>query len=244
MSCPSWFTTGTRKWGSKQSRLVLNSSYQRRDFFQIGLSFQNFENLIKGMYLCPSRSREARSLSIVWTSRGRVSIPLVPINELVERYEAQEKIWLQSPVFEAIKENLLLKVRSGPTKVVGIGLGSVIYRHFDVDRILHQHAAVRSIANFFQKDRFGTKVLAYCQDPGYHEVDLELLDHIGLKHIKSPHGFLEVDKDSIIISISPDCPTKQIVADDQQYWPMAMIWDKVRSPEEETNMYAPMDHKN
>ncbi len=77
-----------------------------------------------------------------------------------------------------------------------------------MDQIFHQHAAVKTIANAFH-ERFGTNVVTYCQDPDYHRPDLQLLEHIGVQHIKSPHGFLATDRDSIVVSVSPDCPTSR-----------------------------------
>lgn len=78
---------------------------------------------------------------------------------------------------------------------------------------------------------FGIK--AYCQDPIYTATDRELLDRLDVDVLDDPDAILEIDRSTIVLSICPSIAVKQIVADDQEFWPMAMVWNRVKSVEEE-----------
>jgi hypothetical protein len=70
----------------------------------------------------------------------------------------------------------------------------------------------------------GGEVMCYAQDPSYTAVDKRLLRNKGVTVLEDPRGFLEVDDDSVVISVSPTVPVRQIVADIAK--PMVLIWDR------------------
>ncbi|KAL4994828.1 hypothetical protein BDV10DRAFT_197164 [Aspergillus recurvatus] len=75
------------------------------------------------------------------------------------------------------------------------------------------------------------EVKCYAQDPAYTEADRSLLRSIGIQPLDDPKGFLEIDDETLIFSVSPNIPVKQIIADVQ--WPGAMIWNTVVEEEKE-----------
>ncbi len=89
---------------------------------RIGLLFNNFENMIKSKYLCPPQSFRGGSLSISWSRSDKSFAPLLSTSDLIEAYEAQEKLWLQSLVFQVIQKHLVESVTRAPSKIIGIGL--------------------------------------------------------------------------------------------------------------------------
>ncbi|KAJ6573678.1 hypothetical protein B0H10DRAFT_1705766, partial [Mycena sp. CBHHK59/15] len=56
-------------------------------------------------------------------------------------------------------------------------------------------------------------VLCFAQDPIYSVIDKQLLAQHNIACCDDPRGFLEVDKWSLVISIAPNIPVKQIITD-------------------------------
>ncbi|KAL3469427.1 hypothetical protein BJX99DRAFT_241333 [Aspergillus californicus] len=75
------------------------------------------------------------------------------------------------------------------------------------------------------------EIKCYAQDPAYTDVDAALLTSIGITPLDDPKGFLEIDEHTLVFSVSPNVPVKQIVADVQ--WPGAMVWNTVSLEEAE-----------
>jgi hypothetical protein len=68
------------------------------------------------------------------------------------------------------------------------------------------------------------------EDPVYDAIDKEFLRSIGITPL-DPKGFLEVDSKTLVFSVSPNVPVKQIITDVQ--WPGALLWDTVKPEREE-----------
>ena len=60
------------------------------------------------------------------------------------------------------------------------------------------------------------------QDPAYIEADKEILAGEDIKVVEDPHAFLQIDDDSAIISVYPNVPVKEIVADIAR--PAFILW--------------------
>ncbi|KAK3299602.1 uncharacterized protein B0H64DRAFT_389125 [Chaetomium fimeti] len=80
-----------------------------------------------------------------------------------------------------------------------------------------------SIRDFFagvQK----TEVKALVQDPGYGDLEKHVLGSMGVQVSDHPiRGFLEVDSETVVVSIAPQIPVKQIITDISS--PALIIWD-------------------
>ncbi|KAL4945592.1 hypothetical protein BDV06DRAFT_209333 [Aspergillus oleicola] len=76
-----------------------------------------------------------------------------------------------------------------------------------------------------------TEIKCYAQDPAYTEADTVLLRSLGISTLDDPKGLLEIDDETLVFSVSPNVPVKQIVAD--VAWPGVMIWNTVALEEKE-----------
>ncbi|CAK7218523.1 hypothetical protein SCUCBS95973_003517 [Sporothrix curviconia] len=65
----------------------------------------------------------------------------------------------------------------------------------------------------------------FAQDPAYDAADRAVLAMEGISVLEDPYGFLAVDETSVVISVAPSVPVRQIVADIAR--PAAMIWGRI-----------------
>ncbi|BAE66015.1 unnamed protein product [Aspergillus oryzae RIB40] len=151
----------------------------------------------------------------------------------------QRQIWLESLGHRNLEHHLsTLRTTANIRKIVCFGLGSLGRLSGDCYTRTHtQHAAVETIAaSLVRRGLSGSQeIKCYAQDPVYDEVDHEFLRSIGITPLEDPKGFLEVDEHTLVFSVSPDVPVKQIVTD--LHWPGAMIWDTV-TPSEKRKSWA------
>ncbi|KAK1764742.1 hypothetical protein QBC33DRAFT_561423 [Phialemonium atrogriseum] len=68
-------------------------------------------------------------------------------------------------------------------------------------------------------------ILCFAQDPLYEDADKTVLAETGISVLENPLAFLEVDDTSLVFSLSPETPVRQIVADIAL--PAIMIWNRV-----------------
>ncbi|KAI0137845.1 hypothetical protein F4776DRAFT_670821 [Hypoxylon sp. NC0597] len=136
------------------------------------------------------------------------------------------KEWEQSEHHAQLR-NLLASVKlpCDIKKVIGFALGSFSFPNWG-QRCRVQHSILMSIhqwasANMGEK----TKPQCYVQDPAYSNREKQILEEMGVTALNDPWGFLEADESSIIISISPDVPVRQIITDIAR--PAMILWDKL-----------------
>lgn len=117
------------------------------------------------------------------------------------------------------------------TKVVAFACSS-LSMPIDSERCIAQHALILTIKNILQQKSptVGVDIRCYAQDPAYTDQDRAILERAGIHVVEDPQGFLEVDESTVVISICPEVPVRQIVADIAR--PAIMVWNKVRSEEE------------
>ncbi|KAI5925354.1 hypothetical protein F4810DRAFT_708740 [Camillea tinctor] len=85
----------------------------------------------------------------------------------------------------------------------------------DIQPRMMQHAMITTIADMIS-ERFGTNVRKLTQDPGYSEITKDCLRIHGFGVIDTPglvSGYLEIDNNSIVVSIYLPQPIKQMIAD-------------------------------
>jgi hypothetical protein len=162
----------------------------------------------------------ARPLRVNW-----MELPLagrsLEEEEAMATIQSYRDLWWQKEIHQQLMASLTCHA---PTKVIGFACRSLWSE--DNRTSLFQHAAVYAIAQ-------ALNIKGYCQDPDYLTEDKKLLDKLDISVLENPDGFLEVDESSIVLSIFPAAPVKQIIADDRDYWPMGMIWIRSESVEEE-----------
>ncbi|KAF2419618.1 hypothetical protein EJ08DRAFT_683597 [Tothia fuscella] len=192
-----------------------NDVWQCRDGFVRRISVENFYS---------PRS----ALGISYTSNGSgFDYPLAGIQAEYATYQSN---WLKSTPYQALQKILNSSLaKLDITNIIAFGLGSLrVGEH--ASRSHTQHAAVLTMASTIEK-LMGRKVDCYVQDPSYNTVDAEFLNSKGITILEDPHGFLNTNSNTLVFSVCPNVPVKQIIAD--MTWPAAMIWDTVDTTEEQ-----------
>ncbi|KAI1408044.1 hypothetical protein F5Y13DRAFT_205125 [Hypoxylon sp. FL1857] len=110
-------------------------------------------------------------------------------------------------------------------KVVALALGPLIAGNQACDGNMIQHALVSVVhSSLLQRGILSAASRRYVQDPIYTQKDRDVLSSEGFTILDDPQAFLVLDESSILVSICPDNPVKQIVADICR--PGIIIWDK------------------
>jgi hypothetical protein len=165
------------------------------------------------------------------------------IEAIEAAWKENEALWTKSNDCAALKTQLANHAGhliGQVKKIVCFGLGSLHWdERYSADQratSFVQHAAIKSLQEFFGRSSVCAgiddvhqeptqAIRALIQDPWYSEVDKEFLTRTGFTVIDNPKGFLEVDEGSLVFSVSPNVPVKQIVADMAR--PAAMLWNTV-----------------
>jgi hypothetical protein len=97
-----------------------------------------------------------------------------------------------------------------------------------VRRTMTQHAAALTMATEFGKRVGKGPLKVYTQDPAYTDSEKQVLRDVGIEVVggSGALGFTYVDSDTLVFSISPNIPVRQIVADIAR--PAAMVWCTVQ----------------
>ncbi|KAL3492343.1 hypothetical protein BJX62DRAFT_203230 [Aspergillus germanicus] len=189
--------------------------------------------------------RDISPISICYTSSAEY--PQSPLPEVQAAFAASKRKWEASETCATLKMHLTQlerKMARPVRKIVAFGLGTLtgLEDEFHSARALAQHAALGSMVEVLGKRRAQqnnpspnttSNIKVYVQDPAYTDVDIALLHSIGITPLDDPKGFLEIDAETLVFSVSPNVPVKQVVAD--VCWPAAMIWNTVM-PEEKENV--------
>ncbi|CAG8909103.1 unnamed protein product [Penicillium egyptiacum] len=191
----------------------------------------------------PSQHWEPCSIKLMhrvqeWDSKTEKNIPWPgPMDREVVARTFQDKAqeWNESPACEKLKRILSSSAKNHEIdKVVGFALGTMSSQYFIEDGSLRtedgwrsgsQHALLVTIVEWLKERDDKQKVLCYSQDPAYTEVDEKILKEAGIEVIEDPRGWLEVDEHSIVVSISPNVPAKEIITDIAR--PAVVIWYRV-----------------
>ncbi|KGO77606.1 hypothetical protein PITC_074130 [Penicillium italicum] len=160
-----------------------------------------------------------------------------PVDREVVTKTFQDKIqeWKESPAYEKLKTILSSSAKNHEIdKVIGFALGTMSFQRFNEDgsldtrggwRSASQHALLLTMTEWLRERDHKEKVLCYSQDPAYSEVDRKILDEASIQVIEDPRGWLEVDEHSIVLSIAPNVPVKEIITDIAR--PAVIIWCRV-----------------
>ncbi|KAL3462077.1 hypothetical protein BJX64DRAFT_259570 [Aspergillus heterothallicus] len=200
--------------------------------------------------------RDTSSITICYTSCAEY--PKAPLAETQRAFEISRRKWEESETCAALRVHLahLAKRMVKPVrKIVAFGLGTMtgLEDDYHFARAHAQHAAVRTMAEVLGSSTSSmvpkwratngtlssttssgsSSIKCYAQDPAYTDVDEEILRSLDITPLEDPKGFLKIDDETLVFSVSPNVPVKQVVAD--VCWPAAMIWNTV-TPEEAENM--------
>lgn len=103
-----------------------------------------------------------------------------------------------------------------------------------------QHAMILSLRHLFS-ERSNGEISCFAQDPAYTPIDVTVLGSSGITVLPNPKGFLEVDDSTIVISMAPNVPVRQIIADIAR--PAVLIWNAVEVPYRDGERVSYVDGK-
>lgn len=173
------------------------------------------------------RSRHTNETVDLWPSLGYLVVK--------QRLEDTKRTLKASEHFAQLKATLTsVRIPSGINKIVALACSTMTWADEDAAMpSMAQHTLALTLRDFLVTAYSSTlpddeecirEIECYAQDPIYTPVDEQVLSEAGFTILDDPRAFLEIDEGSIVISISPDIPVRQIVADIAR--PAMMIWDK------------------
>ncbi|ATY62317.1 Sensitivity To Red Light Reduced-SRR1 [Cordyceps militaris] len=162
-----------------------------------------------------------------------------PLCDLEAAFRAHQASWLASATCKSLTTTIAASVatlRAPINNIVCFGLGRLDEWKLtntpeelakSVQRAAWQHAAALTMAETLTRAQGGggDEVRCYTQDPVYADVEKQLLAALGFEILEDPKGFLAVDDRTLVFSVTPNVPVRQIVAD--MVWPAAMVWDVI-----------------
>ncbi|KAM3553904.1 hypothetical protein MY1884_006416 [Beauveria asiatica] len=164
-----------------------------------------------------------------------------PLADLEAAFRMHQASWLQSAACQSLTSILTTSaaaLRTPIRKIVCFGLGRLDdWEKTTREELLvsvrssaFQHAAALTMAAALTTTTaaaLGETVPCYAQDPAYAAEEKKLLAALGFTVLEDPKGFLEVDEATLVFSVRPNIPVRQVVAD--MGWPAAMVWDRIET---------------
>ncbi|KOS45091.1 hypothetical protein ACN38_g3978 [Penicillium nordicum] len=114
-------------------------------------------------------------------------------------------------------------------KIIGLACGSLALPNND--GAASQTALLVTLRSWLKERDQDKNVSCYIQDPMNSPVDKEVLADVGFEMVDDPRGWLELDECSVVLSVAPNVPVKEIIADIAR--PAILIWYRVDDDEEE-----------
>ncbi|KAI0100308.1 hypothetical protein GGR51DRAFT_575536 [Nemania sp. FL0031] len=156
------------------------------------------------------------------------------VAELSQLFSDHKKEWEATPQFGALKTLIASNpMLSGARRVVGFALGRLapwpLSKVLYPDNLYHsikQYALLLSMRELIAESsgRKVQEILCFAQDPILGPIALGTLEKLGVTVLDDPAAFLEVDDATVMISISPNVPVRQIITDIAR--PAGIIWNK------------------
>ncbi|XWW94295.1 hypothetical protein V2A60_002238 [Cordyceps javanica] len=199
-------------------------------------------------YMTHMSSKYPENLLEVETPLGIVYCDFVtpsgwPLPDLEAAFRAHQASWDQSVACQELAATITTSaaaLRTPIRKIVCFGLGRLDDWERTTSeelaestrRAATQHAAALTMAAALARAQDGDgdgdgEVRCYVQDPAYAAVEKELLATLGFTVLPDPKGFLEVDDATLVFSVHPNVPVRQVVTD--MGWPAAMVWDTIET---------------
>ncbi|KAI1776120.1 hypothetical protein F4818DRAFT_413106 [Hypoxylon cercidicola] len=152
--------------------------------------------------------------------------PVFSTEGLSRVYQDAKRQWRTGEYQERLQMALAtIEVPFVLNKVVALALGPLKLGSGICDASIDQHVLVSVIhSSLLQHGILSVTSERYVQDPAYTQMDRDVLSSEGFTVLNDPQAFLVLDESSILVSINPDIPVKQIVADICR--PGIIIWDK------------------
>ncbi|KAM7207200.1 hypothetical protein V8F20_002466 [Naviculisporaceae sp. PSN 640] len=178
---------------------------------------------------------EDRLFSILPCTRIIDPMPHVkrrPASEVASLFVSMRNFWESSRACTNLRRLIKKTPMPRVSKIVAFACGAIVdspraqMDEMTVFRRMMQHAFVLTLRECLQRKQQGRPVRLLAQDPGYHDADKQVLRRANIEIVDDPDGWLEVDQNTLVFSIRPAVPVRQIIADIAA--PAVMIWRKVK----------------
>ncbi|CAG7983926.1 unnamed protein product [Penicillium salamii] len=148
---------------------------------------------------------------------------------VAQDFQSKILAWEESETCKNFK-SILSSFASGHdiNNIVGLACGSLALP--ENDSAASQTALLVTVRNWLKERDPNKNVSCYIQDPMNTPVDKEVLADVGFEMIDDPRGWLEVNEQSVVLSVAPNVPVKEIIADIAR--PAIVIWYRVEDEEE------------
>jgi hypothetical protein len=152
--------------------------------------------------------------------------PTQPLEKVAETFQKHAQDWRETEVAKKLVQILTTHAATHQiTKIAGLALGPISHHYEKSPRCYIQHALLLTLRKWLADQEKTEDVVCYAQDPCYRSVDRDVLKEHGVEVIDDPRAWLEIDDESIVFSVSPNVPVKEIVADIAR--PAIVIWERV-----------------
>ncbi|KAK1690214.1 hypothetical protein BDP55DRAFT_755775 [Colletotrichum godetiae] len=235
-----------------------NMSVSRPDWisfethYEPRIGFRTIQNMINGVPP-DGRMRTCGALSsyrVACFPRHTAPSSRATLSSIKRLWDIYQKLWQQSQTCSVLMEIMgKLPPHCQVTKVVCFGLGALLPNicrtcglclnsvHCKIhkttrSRTFTQHAAAVSIMLMLRQQN--PHLQCYSQEPEYSPECRNILRGLDIIVVDGHKGFLEVDDRTLVISIKPAVPVKQIITELAR--PAVIIWDAMdgdeRDPDE------------
>ncbi|ORY60059.1 uncharacterized protein BCR38DRAFT_488248 [Pseudomassariella vexata] len=210
------------------------------------ISFRLYQELV---YNCAAPGNSGRCA--VYLDSFTKQVPKMPSGVLAAQYHEVKKAWNISMVCLELRD-LLEKLRipggkdgkKGISKLICFGLGTMEEDFVDkLDpkpwRSMTQHAALMTIVDLLE-ERQGHRIPIVAQDPWYTEDTRDILecDNVDVAEGYGSLAFTQIDSQTLVYSVNPSVPVKQIIADIAR--PAIMICNRIKPRSEEKTEWEPV----
>ena len=156
-------------------------------------------------------------------------------DEVDEILSHNRQTWEASEQCKQLKHILAQRDLESVGKIIGIGLGALSGGGIQssASSSAYQHALPLTLRETLAKPQRQRHIPCYVQDPAYSTLDKAVLNDSGFTVLEDPNGFVEIDEDSAVISLFPDCPVKEIVFNLAK--PALIIWQTVKHDQVEAS---------
>ncbi|KAJ6116211.1 hypothetical protein N7523_005892 [Penicillium sp. IBT 18751x] len=166
------------------------------------------------------------------TTKGIIPDEDIQDREAVAKdFREKGRAWEESEACRRFKSILSSEVSSHEiNKIVGLACGSLALPNNE--RAANQIALLVTVRKWLKERNQKDDILCYMQDPMGTSVDREVLGDIGFEMIDDPRGWLEIDERSVVLSVAPNVPAKEIIADTAR--PAIVIWNRVKNDDKDS----------
>jgi hypothetical protein len=162
---------------------------------------------------------------------------IIPDEDIQDRemvakdFREKSQAWEESETCQRLKSILSSEVSSHDiNKIVGLACGSLALPNNEC--AANQTALLVTVRKWLKERNQNDDIFCYMQDPMNTPVDREVLADIGFEMIDDPRGWIEIDERSVVLSVSPNVPVKEIIADTAR--PAIVIWNRVKNDDKDS----------